>query len=58
MQAITESIAALQADLDFQAVGANENPYCPFLQKAEYKVYEDRFERICAEKILKKQEAA
>jgi hypothetical protein len=40
------SKARFQADMDWQKVGHNENPYNQYTQAREYKTYEDRFESL------------
>jgi hypothetical protein len=39
-------VASERADLDWQAVGANENPYSAATQPETHKAYDDRFEQI------------
>ena len=39
-------LAGLRADLDWQQVGSNENPYSATSQPEARKAYDDRFEQI------------
>jgi len=39
-------LARLRADLDWQQVGSNDNPYSAVNYPAAHKAYEDRFEQI------------
>jgi len=42
-------LATQRADLDWQAVGANENPYSAKSQPEAREAYDDRFEQISFE---------
>ena len=45
----TPFLAAIQADIDWQAVGENNNPYSAVTQPETHKAYDDRFEQIASE---------
>ena len=42
----TPFLAAIQADIDWQAVGENNNPYSAVTQPETHKAYDDRFEQV------------
>jgi len=42
----TPFLAAIQADIDWQAVGENNNPYSAATQPETHKAYDDRFEQV------------
>jgi len=42
-------VATQRADLDWQAVGANENPYSAATEAESRKAYDDRFEQVRVE---------
>ncbi len=39
-------VATQRADLDWQAVGANENPYSAATEAESRKAYDDRFDQV------------
>ena len=45
----TPFLAAVQADIDWQAVGENNNPYSSATQPETHKAYDDRFEQVRVE---------
>ena len=45
----TPFLAAIQADIDWQAVGENNNPYSAATQPETHKAYDDRFDQISFE---------
>ena len=45
----TPFLAAIQADIDWQAVGENNNPYSSATQPETHKAYDDRFEQVSHE---------
>ena len=42
----TPFLAAIQADIDWQAVGENNNPYSAAIQPESRQAYDDRFEQV------------
>ena len=42
----TPFLAAIQADIDWQALGENNNPYSAATQSETHKAYDDRFEQV------------
>ena len=42
----TPFLAAIQADIDWQAVGESNNPYSSATQPETHKAYDDRFEQV------------
>ena len=42
----TPFLAAVQADIDWQAVGENNNPYSVATQPETHKAYDDRFDQV------------
>jgi hypothetical protein len=42
-------MARLIADLDWQKVGANENPYSLTYQQEAYQAYNERYEQVSTE---------
>ena len=42
----TPFLAAVQADIDWQAVGEKNNPYSAATQPETHKAYDDRFEQV------------
>ena len=42
----TPFLAVVQADIDWQKVGSNDNPYSAATYPAAHKAYDDRFEQI------------
>ena len=42
----TPFLAAIQADIDWQAVGENQNPYSAATQAESRKAYDDRFDQV------------
>jgi len=42
----TPFLAAIQADIDWQAVGESNNPYSAATQPETHKAYDDRFEQV------------
>ena len=45
----TPFLAAVQADIDWQAVGENNNPYSADTQPETHKAYDDRFDQVRVE---------
>ena len=45
----TPFLAVVQADIDWQKVGSNDNPYSAATYPAAHKAYDDRFEQIAFE---------
>ena len=45
----TPFLAAVQADIDWQAVGEKNNPYSAATQPETHKAYDDRFEQVSHE---------
>ena len=45
----TPFLAAIQADIDWQAVGENNNPYSAKSQPEARQAYDDRFDQISFE---------
>ena len=42
----TPFLAAVQADIDWQAVGENNNPYSADTQPEAHQAYDDRFDQV------------
>ena len=42
----TPFLAAIQADIDWQAVGESNNPYSAATQPETHKAYDDRFDQV------------